>query len=341
MKIMFALHSPLTVKSLTLGNRLLFPPMGTETADGDGRVTDRLLGFYRSLSSAGHLSLVIVEHSFVSGQGKASRHQLSAADDSTLDGLREIARIAHVGGAKAVLQLNHAGAATSRAVTGRETVSASALSLGNGNEPSRPLTKAEIGGIVSDFARAAERARRAGFDGVEIHSAHGYLLNQFYSPVLNRRTDGYGGGVSGRIRIHLEIIEAIRAKVGSGYPLFLRLGACDYTPGGTTLQDSILAARELERAGLDVLDVSGGLYGFRVPGREHSEGYFADITQALKRHISIPVVLTGGIRRLETAEDFLRDGVADLIGIGRPIYRNPSWLKAEMERFCRATGNND
>ena len=191
---------------------------------------------------------------------------MANADDDKIPGLNRIAVSIQKHGVKAVLQLNHAGMATSSMITGIETVSASALASGGGREISHPLSKAEISDIVSDFSDAALRAKKAGFDGVEIHSAHSYLLNQFYSPYYNRRTDEYGGDVLGRIRIHLEIIEAVRNKVGEDYPLFLRLGACDYTEGGTTVEDSIIAAQKFEKAGIDILDVSGGVYGFNVPG---------------------------------------------------------------------------
>lgn len=329
---MSILESPLKINSIVLKNRLVFPPMGTEMADWDGKSNERLLHYYESRAQGG-FSLIIVEHSFVSQQGKASERQLSSADDSQIDGLRKIAQVIQKSGAKAVLQINHAGAHTSRFITGEEPVSASPITSGNGQEVSRPLSEAEIHRVVSDFVNAAVRAKKAGFDGVEIHSAHSYLLNQFYSPYFNNRRDRYGGSLSNRIRIHLEMIEAIRHQVGRDYPLFLRLGACDYIPGGTTMEDSIAAAQEFEKAGLDVLDISGGVYGFMVPGHTAEEGWFSDVTQELKKHISLPVILTGGIRHLQMAEKFLENGNADLIGIGRPVYQDPSWLQKAWESW--------
>lgn len=246
--------------------------MGTGMANADGKVNEKLIRYYDDRARGGYLSLIIVEHSFVSQQGKASEYQLSAADDSTIDGLRKIAETIQKNGVKAVLQLNHAGVATSKSITGCETVSASALASRDGREISHPLSKSEIKNIISDFADAAERAQKAGFDGVEIHSAHSYLLNQFYSPYFNHRRDDYGGDLLGRIKIHLEIVKAVRDKVGTEYPLFLRLGACDYEAGGTTIKDSMIAAQEFEKAGIDVLDVSGGLYSFNLPGHTTEEG---------------------------------------------------------------------
>lgn len=326
------LKSSLNSKNLELKNRFIFPPMGTGIANADGSVNEKLIRYYDDRAHGGYLSLIIVEHSFISQQGKASENQLSVANDSTISGLEKIAKTIQKNGVKAVLQLNHAGAATSKSITGEETVSASALANRNGREISHPLSESEIKKVISDFANAAERAKKAGFDGVEIHSAHSYLLNQFYSPYFNRRRDSYGGDRMGRIKIHLEIINAIRKKVGTEYPLFLRLGACDYEEGGTTINDSVTAAQEFEKAGVDVLDISGGLYGFNVPGHTE-EGWFSEITAELKKHISIPIILTGGIRSLDKAEEFLENGAADLIGIGRPIFQDFLWAEKALEQF--------
>ena len=147
--------------------------------------------------------------------------------------------------------------------------------------------------MVRDFVSAALRAKTAGFDGVEIHSAHRYLLNQFYSPLTNKRTDEYSGNtLEGRLRLHLEIIQAIAEAVGKDYPLAIRLGACDYMDGGTTLEDSIRDAKYLEAAGIDLLDISGGLCGTARPG--HPEpGYFSELSQGIKENVSIPVMVTG------------------------------------------------
>jgi 2,4-dienoyl-CoA reductase-like NADH-dependent reductase (Old Yellow Enzyme family) len=174
------------------------------------------------------------------------------------------------------------------------------------------------------------RVREAGFDGVELHSAHGYFLNQFFSPLTNRRKDEYGGEVINRIRIHLEVIKAAREAVGEDYPILIRLGASDYCEGGTTIDDSMAAARALEAAGVDVLDVSGGFCGYNVPGTSE-QGYFAPLTEALKQVVSIPVILTGGIKDAETADRLLQEGKADLIGVGRAIMSDSLWAKRAVE----------
>ncbi len=213
-------------------------------------------------SAGGYIGLVIIEHSYISPDGKASEHQLSVADDSAISGLRELAGIIHGQGSKAVMQINHAG-----------------------------------------------RVKEAGFDGVEIHSIYCYLLNQFFSPITNKRNDEYGGDVKNRVRIHLEIIRAVRENVGQDYPVFLRLSATDGCEGGTTIEDCKVAAKAIEAAGIDVLDVSGGFCGFSIPGAS-KQGYFAPLTGALKQVVSIPVILTGGIKEAETADRLLQEGKA-------------------------------
>lgn len=274
--------------------------------------------------------MIIVEHSFITLQGKASEKQLSVAEDSVMKGLKELANIIHKNGSKTVMQINHAGSAASIDVTGYEPAGPSAIpNPRTGNVPME-LTKKEIKIIIGEFKNAALRVKEAGFDGVEIHSAHGYLLNQFFSPLTNKRTDEYGGDLLGRIKIHLEIIKAVRDAVGNEFPILLRLGASDYMEGGSTIEDSKIAALEFEKAGVDLLDVSGGFCGYTVPGNT-SQGYFSPLTEAIKKVVSIPVLLTGGITEVNAAEKLLSSGKADLIGVARAIYKDSKWAEKAIE----------
>jgi 2,4-dienoyl-CoA reductase-like NADH-dependent reductase (Old Yellow Enzyme family) len=270
---------------------------------------------------------VITEHCCITQQGKNRSGQPSVADDGMVEGLTGLAATFHRNGVKAAAQINHSGAASDPAATGLEIVSASAVQIpGRPNETPRALTHAEIDVIVGEFAAAARRVKAAGFDGVEIHAAHGYLLNQFFSPLTNRRTDEYGGEVGGRIRMHLEVIAAVREAVGEEFPLLLRLGACDYMEGGSRIEDGAVAAAAFERAGVDILDITGGLRGYIRP--EHDEpGYFAELTRAIKAVVSIPVILTGGITEAGQAERLLEEGAADLIGVGRAILKDSEWAQ--------------
>lgn len=327
------LLSPLHVGNLQLKNRLIFPPMASAKSLEDGMVGDEILEYYDKITKGGYFSLVIVEHSYIAKQGIAKKGQLSIADNSTIKGLKRIADLIHLNGSKAIVQINHAGSVASTDNTGMEPVGPSPVinPFRKENPLPRELTLTEIKDIVKGFRDAAVRTKEAGFDGVEIHSAHGYLLNQFYSPLTNKRSDEYGKDVYGRIKLHLEIIRAVRDAVGPTFPILLRLGACDYMEGGATIADSIIAAKEFEKAGVDILDISGGLCGYIIPGGNNDEeGYFWPVTKAIKEAISIPVILTGGIKTAAAADTLLAEGKADLIGVGRAILKDFKWAEKEL-----------
>lgn len=324
------LHSNLQLGSIGLSNRLVMPPMATAKAMPDGKVSDALLNYYNEKSLGGFLSLIIIEHSYVEPMGQASAQQLSVADDTTLEGLKRLASVIHRNGSKTMMQISHAGSMAMEEIIQAEPVGPSSIANPRKGIIPRELTREEIKKMIISFRDAAQRVKAAGFDGVEIHSAHGYLLNQFFSPLTNHRTDEYGGKVINRIRIHLEIIEAVRDAVGADFPILLRLGASDFVDGGTTIKDSQDAACYFEKAGLDALDISGGFSGYSVPGLS-GQGYFAPLSQAIKEVINIPVLLTGGITEAEAAERLLYEQKADLIGIGRAILADSFWAKKALE----------
>lgn len=324
------LITPLAIRDLTLKNRLVMPPMATSKSAPNGKISQEILDYYDEKSQGGYIGLIIIEHSFIAQSGKASINQLSVADDILIEKLNELARMIHRNGSKTIMQINHAGSAGSYNITGYKPIGPSAVANPRMGGIPKELSREGITELIGQFAAAALRVKKAGFDGVEIHSAHGYLLNQFFSPLTNKRTDEYGGDVHGRIRLHLEVIKAVRNAVGDSFPIFLRLGASDYREGGTTIEHSKIAAREFERAGVDVLDVSGGFCGYVVPELT-GQGYFSPLAAALKEVISIPVVLTGGIIDVQAAEQLLAEGKADLIGVGRAIYKDSGWAKRAIE----------
>ncbi len=323
---MACLVETLKAGRLELANRLVMPPMATEKSRAGGKVSPELIDYYEEKSRGGYIGLIIIEHSFVRPDGKASEGQLSAGDDSVVDGLRSLAKVIHQNGSKTVMQINHAGSATTREITGSVPVGPSVVPNPRKETVPRELTVEEIDDLIRSFQAAARRTKEAGFDGVEIHSAHGYLLNQFFSPLTNKRNDQYGGAVTDRIKIHLQIIEAVKEVVGDDFPVLIRLGASDFTAGGTTIEDSIIAAKEFEKAGVNILDVSGGFSGYTVPGLT-GQGFFSPLTEAIKGAVSIPVILTGGITEAEAAEKLLKENKADLIGVGRAILKDSSWAR--------------
>ncbi len=324
------LLKPLKVRSMNLANRLVMPPMATAKAEPDGKVSQALLDYYEEKSRGGFISLIIIEHSYITPEGKASNNQLSVSDDAVISGLWKLSDIIHRSGSKAAIQINHAGSAALKDVTGTTPLAPSATANPRRGDMPREITQKEIGDIVNAFKDASRRVREAGFDAVEIHSAHGYLLNQFLSPLTNKRTDEYGGDISGRIRIHLQVIQAVRASVGPDFPIQVRLGASDYTDGGTTIEDSKIAARAFEKAGVDIIHISGGFIGYTPPDVA-GQGYFAPLSEAIKSAVSIPVILTGGITEVEAAEKFLREKKADLIGVGRAILQDSTWAERAIE----------
>ncbi len=320
------LLEPLNNPKLALKNRLVMPPMATAKCEVNGEITKDIIDYYNEKSLGGYISLIIIEHSYVTKQGKAHPNQLSIADDSVIEGLKKLANTIHNNGSKAIMQINHAGSATKKEITGFETVGPSTVDYHKLGVLPKALSKNEINEIVNEFKEAALRVKKAGFDGVEIHSAHGYFLNQFYSPLSNKRTDEYGGNVLGRIKIHLEIIKAVREVVGEEFPIFMRLGASDFTDGGTTIEDSKIATVEFEKAGLDFLDISGGFGGYMI-SEMNDQGYFSPLTEAIKAVVSIPVILTGGVTDVLAADELLKNNKADLIGVGRAIYKDSKWAE--------------
>ncbi len=323
------LKTPIDLGGITLKNRLVLPPMATHHSP-DGLVNDTICNHYRARAAAG---LIIVEHCSVTQQGRASADQISAADDSVLPGFTRLAEAVHREGGKIFLQLNHAGSQTEPAVTGMETVSASAVAHPRvkGRTVPRALGEEEIRELERSFARAALRVKNAGFDGVEIHSAHGYLLNQFFSPLTNKRTDAYGADtLQNRLRFLLETLAEVKKLVGPGYPVAVRFGGCDFLEGGSTVEDAVRAAPLLEKAGICLLDISGGMCFYSRPG--HTEpGWFSEVSSAVKKAVSVPVMTTGGVKTPAEAEALLAAGAGDLIGIGRAALSKADWFSKYLE----------
>lgn len=328
------IKNQISIGNIELKNRLIMPPVATYLSTDDGKVTDRLIEYYGERAKGGSIGMIITEHCYISQQGKAKAKQLSIANDDDVEGLTRLVNAIHQNGTKAMAQLNHAGATTLESLTGMRKVSANATPLPMEGSPlnevlPEALTTEGISEIVDDFVRAAVRAKAAGYDGVEIHSAHTYLLNQFYSPLTNKREDEYGGSLENRLRFHVEVIKQVRKAVGPDYLISLRLGGCDYMEGGSTIEDAVNAVKILEAAGIDMIDLSGGMCSYRREGHDEP-GYFKDMSIPVKAAVSIPVMLTGGVTKIREAEDLLREKAADLIGVGRELLKDPHWADREM-----------
>lgn len=312
--------TPIRIGQLDIPNRLVMPPMQTNKTDR-GHVTAELVQYYRDRAVYSRPGIIITEHSCIAESGRAAEGQLSIASDACIEEHRQLTNAIHAGGSKAFVQLNHAG---SNGIG--ESVSASPITIPAKKLTRRPreLTTDEILEIEAQFAAAAVRAVRAGYDGVEIHCAHGYLLNQFYSPMTNKRKDTYGGSLENRLRFTLETAALVREAVGPSVPIAVRLGGADYLPGGSKEEDAAEGSALLEAAGVDLIDLSGGMCFFFRPG--HLEpGYFSSMSEKVKARVSVPVLLTGGVQRIAEAEKLLASGKADLIGVGRALLKDAHW----------------
>jgi NADPH2 dehydrogenase len=340
--------SPLGMnRGRTLRNRVVVPPMASQTADELGRVTPQTLAHYARLAEAGP-GLLLVEYSFVARSGRSEAKQLGAADDTHTAGLAAIAATIRRTGALAGLQLSHGGGKSSLELTGGDLQAPSAIAVPvKGTELERPRAAgaADIVAWRDAFVAAADRAVAAGFDWVELHSAHGYGLNQWLSPLTNRRTDRYGGDREGRSRLLREIVTAIRAR----YPellLSVRIPGQDFLPGGLGVADGQALAAALERAGVDAIHVSSGIGGWRRPESRRGQGYLVAEAAAIARAVRCPVIGVGGIESGEYIDEGLRAGRFALAAVGRAILADPkAWAErnlirapAAREDVCHAVG---
>ena len=312
--------TPIRIGQLDIPNRLVMPPMQTNKTDR-GHVTVELVQYYRDRAVYSRPGIIITEHSCIAESGRAAEGQLSIASDESIEEHRQLTDAIHAGGSKAFVQLNHAG---SNGIG--ESVSASPVTIPAKKLTRRPreLTADEIPESEAQFAAAAARAVQAGYDGVEIHCAHGYLLNQFYSPMTNKRKDAYGGSLENRLRFTLETAARVREAVGPSVPIAVRLGGADYLPGGSKEEDAAEGAALLEAVSVDLIDLSGGMCFFFRPGHLEA-GYFSSMSEKVKARVSVPVLLTGGVKHIADAEKLLSSGKADLIGVGRALLKDAHW----------------
>jgi 2,4-dienoyl-CoA reductase-like NADH-dependent reductase (Old Yellow Enzyme family)/thioredoxin reductase len=315
---------PFRIGRMELKNRVVMPPMVTRYAADDGSVTERTKNYYEARARGG-AGLIIVEATYVHRQGWAFLNQIGISDDKFIPGLKGLVDVVHRHGAKIAIQLHHGGREAKSTVNGLQPVSASPLP-GMGGETPREMTVDEIAETVAYFADAALRAKTAGFDGVELHGAHGYLIDQFLSPNSNKRTDEYGGSVRNRARFFLEIIADVKEAVGDDYPVWCRMDGKEYGVEGITLEDAKKTARLVEEAGLEAIHVSS--WGPASPVNRTTATFtpavIEDLAAGIKKAVSIPVIAVGRITP-EDAERILQAGKADLIAIGKAMLADAEW----------------
>ena len=322
------------IKDMTLANRFVRSATWTGMATRKGEVTDELSNLMCRLAE-GKVGLIVSGHAYVQPQGQAGPYQLGAYSDDLVHGLRGMVQAVRRSGGRMVLQLAHAGCQAPSKLTGQDPAGPSALEQEKDGFSCREMGEEEIFAVRDAFAEAALRGKQAGFDGVQIHAAHGYLLSQFLSSYFNRRTDAYGGNLENRARLILEVLRAIREQVGPDYPVLIKLNAQDYLQPGLTAEEMVRVCLMLEAEGLDGVELSGGtpLSGDYIPVRKskvrskEESIFYLQEAKKYKEKVSLPLILVGGIRSLNTARDLVSQGVADFIAMARPLIREPELIQ--------------
>jgi len=341
---MSILFTPCRVGKLEVENRFVRSATHDYMATDDGLVTERQVRLYSELSR-GEVGLIMTGHAFVHPAGKASPRQIAVHDDRFIAGLASLAAAAHGSGPSRVfLQLAHAGRQTKRSLCGTTPVSPSAVHDPVSRVTPRELGAAEIRELVQAFISAAVRARTAGFDGVQVHAAHGYLVSSFLSPHTNRRVDEWGGSTENRSRFLIEVISGIKAACGRDFPVAVKLNSTDLLrQGGLEVEEAVVVAGLAEKAGVDAIEVSGGMAeagrGSVWPGRrpESEEGYYVANAALIKRSVGVPVIGLGGIRTLRAAQEMVERGLVDMVAMCRPFIRDPHLVKSFKEDITAAS----
>lgn len=329
------IFNPLTVKNMTIKNRIVMTPMGTNYGEQNGEMSFLHMDYYEQRAKGG-VGLIIVENASVdSPQGSNGTTQLRIDHDNYIPRLFKLCETVHSHGACIAVQINHAGASALSSRINMQPVSASNLPSKKGGEIPRPLQKEEITAIVKKYGEAAKRAQVAGFDAVEIHAGHSYLISQFLSPTTNNRTDEFGGSKENRARFAKMVMDEVRSQVGPMFPIMIRISADELVEGGNTLEDT-LELLEYFAEEADIIDVSAGLTGsiqYQIDANYLKDGWRSFMAKAVKEKFNKPVITTGNIRNPKIAEKILEDGDADLIGMGRGLIAEPEWVnKVESGR---------
>lgn len=313
------LFQPITINGLKIKNRFVMPSMGTNFANPDHSVSDKLCGYIEARAKGG-VGLIMMEYSAVDESGLSAPFQLGVFSDSHIPGMSRLVEIAHRYNAKIGMQLQHGGIQAVCAPNG-----ALGPSAVNG---AREMTKDDMQKVINAFAQAAARARRAGMDLVELHGAHGYLLNQFLSPHYNKRTDEYGGDLEGFLRFPLEVYRAVRDAVGPDFPVNFRLSGDERMADGCTVEDKVRIAKRLAEEGVNAIHVSGGLLEsipYVITPGAIEPGYNVPAAEKIKQAVNIPVIVVGKLHDPDYAESLLKSGKADMIALGRAIYVDPEY----------------
>lgn len=330
---MAGLFDSYTLKGLTLKNRVMMSPMCQYCANEDGTITDFHLVHYGQRAIGG-VGLIMVEAAGVEARGRISTGDVGIYSDDHIPALKRLVDFCKQYGAKMAIQLAHAG---TKAETSEPNVAPSAVTKFDRYGTPTALSKEEIKIVVEAFKQAAVRSVKAGFDTVELHGAHGYLIHQFLSPITNKRTDEYGGSLENRVRFAVEVITAVKEVLPADMPLLMRVSAEEYSEEGYNLQEMVEMVKHFKAAGVDMVDCSSG-GNLPIAPPSIYPGYQAQFADTIKREADIPTIAVGILENPALAEEVIRNNRADIVAIARGLLRNPHWakqaaieLKAELE----------
>ncbi len=328
------LLAPMKIKGIDFRNRVVMPPMNTNFADDEGFATRKLINYYAERAKGG-VGLIIISAAAVDKKAKKRSGGLLIDHEKFMPKLRKMTDAIHEHGARVFQQINHNGRLLSSMTAGVfkvKPVAPSPIPHATTGEIPEELDRKGIADITAKFADAALRVKTAGFDGVELHGAHGYLLNQFLSPYSNKRQDEYGGSLENRMRFPLEVVRSVRKRVGEDFLISFRLSADELIEDGLKINDSIVFAGRLEEAGVDLLHVSAGInesppgMARVIPFMDAPRGCYAHLAESVKRQVDVPVIAVGRINSPEVAEEILRLEKADLVAVGRGLIADPHWV---------------
>ena len=345
---MSKLFEPGEINGMKLANRFVRSATWEGMATDDGACTPKLIDLMVNLAQGG-VGLIISSHTYVSPEGQAGPWQIGVYDDKLIPGLKAMAAAVHENGGKIIMQLAHAGYFANAKLTGQTPLAPSNVE-GFAKGARQEMSTDDIQGVVKAYGAAAQRAQTAGFDGVQIHSAHGYLLSQFLSPAFNQRKDEYGGDILNRARALIEVLREIRQVVGKDYPVLVKMNCQDFIENGLQPEDSLQAGKMLVENGIDAIELSGGVLigGKLSPSRmgiksEEKEAYFQNEARTFKREVNVPLILVGGNRSFQVAERIVNEGVADYISLCRPLIREPDlvnrWKSGDLSKAACVSDN--
>ena len=326
---MKTLFEETAINGMRMKNRLVRSATWEGMCKHNGCPTDTLVEFYRQLALGG-IGLIITGYTFIRLDGKQLPGKMGIHTDSFANEFKKMTNSVHDAGGTLAIQLVHAGGQTDSDNAGQQPLAPSAIQVEQYPEMPAELTIDEISDIVDSFGAGARRAKEWGFDAVQLHGAHGYLINQFLSPLTNKRTDVYGGSIENRSRFAIEVYKKVRETVGVEYPVLIKLNASDHLEGGLSLQDAIYVAGQLSKLGIDAIEVSAGTpaSGNESPARAkinkpEKEAYHLGLAREIKNVVSCPIMVVGGFRSYEVAENAVAEGGMDYISMARPLIREP------------------